>query len=80
MFSFFMFYLDKSCENVSKFHQIKALQFDNSRTAVVWNLLITASIIQKPVKSRGLLLILSVFGMEILDPETPSQRIDCQLF
>ena len=50
MFSFFMFYLDKSCENVSKFHQIKALQFDNSLTVVVWNLLITVSIIQKLVK------------------------------
>ena len=35
---FFMFYLYKSCENVSKFHQIKALQFDNTMEFVVWNI------------------------------------------
>ena len=35
---FFMFYLYKSCENVSKFHQIKALQFDNTPEFVVWNI------------------------------------------
>ena len=34
----FMFYLYKSCENVSKFHQIKALQFDNRLRVVVWNI------------------------------------------
>ena len=34
----FMFYLDISCENVSKFHQIKALQFDNTLKVVMWNI------------------------------------------